>query len=139
VGRPDRPQTERNRSRCHGSDAERLQRCSDADDVGDRVPGANLVEAHVLDPNAMGLGFGLGQPGEDSDRPGADGVFEVCVLEKGANLGPLPVRQVLGDSVDVDLGCTHPGAVHCAGAQTGLPQFVGIFGVCGGYLAWSGA
>ena len=23
--------------------------------------------------------------------------------------------------------------------QAGLPQFVGIFGVCGGYLAWSGA
>ena len=29
--------------------------------------------------------------------------------------------------------------LHTAMFLTGLPQLVGIFGVCGGYLAWSGA
>ena len=53
-----------------GGDAEVLQRGADPDDVGDRVQRAHLVEVHVVRGDAVHVGLGVGEPGEDGGAPG---------------------------------------------------------------------
>ena len=61
------------------------------DDVGDGVPGADLVELDRLDGDAVHLGLGACQPFEDGDRRVAHRRLRGGHNEVGADIGPQPV------------------------------------------------
>ena len=65
VGDPDPARAGRHRRGHDPLDAQQVPADRRADDVGDRVGRAHLVEVDLLDRRAVDLGLGLGQPGED--------------------------------------------------------------------------
>ena len=66
------------------------------DDVGDRIPGPDLVERHRLDADAVDLGLGLRQPLEDRDRGIAHRRLERGGTDVAADVrpGPMAMRAV---------------------------------------------
>ena len=75
-------------------DAEVLEGGADADHVRDRVQGADLVEVHVLDRDAVHMRLGIGEPGEDRARPVADAAGERGAGQQLPDAAPGPVRRV---------------------------------------------
>ena len=63
----------------------------DADDVGQRVERAHLVEVHLLGGDPVHPALGDGQPLEDRQRPLAHGGGQCGVEEHRADVGPGPV------------------------------------------------
>ena len=84
--------------------AEQVPADGRADDIGDRVDRADLVEVDLLDRGAMHLGLDLGQPLEDPPR----GVFlagrEPAAVDHGLDMVQVPVL-VFRLVCDGDLGC----------------------------------
>ena len=56
----------RHRAASEPFDAEQLEPDRGADEVGDRIEGADLVEMHFLDRNPVDLGLGVGQAAEEA-------------------------------------------------------------------------
>ena len=57
-----------------------------ADDVRDRVPGPDLVEAHVVDGHAVHRGLRRGEPREHVEGPGTDAGVQIGAFEQGADV-----------------------------------------------------
>ena len=76
-----------------------LEPRADADDVGDRVEGADLVEVHVVGRGAVHRGLRDGQPLEASRARGrAPSSGSRRVLEQRADVAPGAVGAAVGDA-----------------------------------------
>lgn len=64
-------------------------------DIGDRVPGTDLVEGDGLHVDAVHAGLGLRQMDEDADGVVADRRREGGAAEIRADVGPRPVRVIV--------------------------------------------
>ncbi|CAB4734048.1 unannotated protein [freshwater metagenome] len=102
VGGRDRPGPDGDLAHDHRA-AEVHEPRRDADDVGDRVEGADLVEVHVVRVRAVHGALGLGQPSEGGERQVADRGVEGCALQQQADVAPGAVVGRVGD-LDVAAG-----------------------------------
>ena len=66
MGDLDEPVARRHRRADDSLDAQQIEPDRRADDVGDRIDGADFVEVHLLDRRAVHLRLGLGQLLKDS-------------------------------------------------------------------------
>ena len=98
-----RPAAERDRRGVQPVEAEVLEPGHDADDVGQRVQRADLVEVHGLRLDPVHPALGDREPLEHGERALADGGGQVGVEQQRADVGPGAVLGRLG-RLDV-----HPG------------------------------
>ena len=91
---------------------------ANADHVGDRVPGADLVKVDALDVDAVGSGLGGRERGEHGQRLLSHAVRQVCLGDQGANRRPVAVVVVGDQRRPVDLGRAQTCALHRPNSQS---------------------
>ncbi len=92
------PRAERHGRAVHVVESERHEASAHADDVGDRVERADLVEVNVVDGRAVYGGFGLGQSSEHQHGTVAHGH-----LEPGQQRLDVGEATVVGGLADLDM------------------------------------
>ena len=126
VGGGDAARAHRYLTGGDGGHAQGSQARTHTDDVRNGIKGADLVEVDVVHRPAVDAGFGVGKPGEDAHRPGANGGRQGTVPEQVADDRPRPVRRVVDQHLDVDLGRPQPRASDCGAVQPDGPRHHGV-------------
>ena len=96
------------------TDPELAPRLACADDVGDRIERADLVEVNILGVDTVRAAFRLGEHAKDAQTE-VDRAFGDCpsrTLEHVADRGPRAVRRVLDEQFDVNFEASLPAAVN---------------------------
>ena len=99
VGGAHLPGAQHRRRRADGRGRQPGDGRGGADDVGDGVVGAHLVEGDAVDGHAVQLRLGLGDGGEDLGGQGADVGVELGPFQQAADLGVVAVGVVVGMGV----------------------------------------
>ena len=92
--------------------SQEVQAVAGADDVGDRVPRADLVEVDVLDPAAVGERLGLGERLEDLDAALDDRAGQPRGGEDGGDVGEMPFGGAAVGGEYPAVGGTQARAAH---------------------------